>query len=363
MSSLLETLNQKALDAGVPLGVHIDLTWRCNERCIHCYLDHEDAAELSLDELRQVLDQLAAAGVFFLTFSGGEIFLRKDLQQIVAHARARSFDIKLKTNALLIGPEQAAWISRLGVHQVQVSIYSHRPEIHDTITKVRGSLDRSLAAIAGLRELGIRVVVACVLMRRNARDYEEVRKLTARLGAEFTLDPTITPHLNDYGSLRELNISSADLASVFRDAQLTGDSDLCLPPPPIGDDVMDGTPCSAGHTSCYISPHGEVWPCVQFPIVCGNVRESSFLDIWNGSAQLREVRSIRVRDLNTCSSCGHAGTCSRCPGLAYMEGSMYGPSTADCEKSFARTGIPSADMIRRGVNGVLRRDSLVQLQI
>src|SRR5579863_1033662 len=125
MTSLIESLSQKALEAGVPFGVHIDLTWRCNERCIHCYLDHEDSAELTFDELRGVLDQLAEAGVFFLTFSGGEIFLRKDLEQIVAHARARSFDIKLKTNALLIGPEQAAWISRLGVHQVQVSIYSH----------------------------------------------------------------------------------------------------------------------------------------------------------------------------------------------------------------------------------------------
>ena len=50
-ASLYERLNQRAMDAGVPLSVHIDLTWRCNERCIHCYLDHDDPAELSLDEL------------------------------------------------------------------------------------------------------------------------------------------------------------------------------------------------------------------------------------------------------------------------------------------------------------------------
>lgn len=363
MSSLLETLNQKALDAGIPLGVHIDLTWRCNERCIHCYLDHEDGAELSFDELRRVLDQLAEAGVFFIIFSGGEIFLRKDLEQIVAHARARSFDIKLKTNAILIEPEQAAWISRLGVHQVQVSIYSDKAEVHDAITKIRGSLMRSLAAIRRLRDLRIRVVIACVLMRQNARDYEGVRQLAAELGVEFTLDPTITPHLDDYGSLRELNISRQDLVSVLHNSELTGDPNLCLPPPPLDDDVMDATPCSAGHTSCYISPHGEVWPCVQFPIVCGNVRDSSFLDIWNGSPQFAEVRSIRARHLTTCSSCGHVGTCSRCPGLAYMEGNMYGPSTADCEKSFARTGVPSANMIRKGLTAALRGEPLVQLQV
>ncbi len=355
----MEGLSQKALDAGIPLGVHIDLTWRCNERCIHCYLDHDSADELTLDELRKLLDSMADAGVFFVTFSGGEIFLRKDLEQIVAHARARSFDIKLKTNAILIGPEQAAWISRLGVHQVQVSIYSHRHEIHDGITKVGGSLDRSLRAISRLRAQGVRVVVACVLMKQNAADFEGVRKLAAELGAEFTLDPTITPHLDDYGALLDLNISREELASLFHSPALTGGADICAPPTPVGDDALDSTPCSAGHTSCYISPRGELWPCVQFPIVCGSVRNSAFIDIWNESRQLREVRAIRARDLTTCSGCGHVGSCSRCPGLAFMEGSMYGPSTADCEKSFARTGIPSENMIRRSLPG----PALVQIAI
>jgi radical SAM protein with 4Fe4S-binding SPASM domain len=364
MSSLIESLSQKALDAGIPFGVHIDLTWRCNERCIHCYLDHEDAAELTLAELRGLLDRLADAGVFFLIFSGGEIFLRKDLEQIVAHARARSFDIKLKTNALLIGHEEAAWISRLGVHQVQVSIYSHRPEIHDAITKVRGSLERSLRAIARLRGLGVRVVIACVLMKQNAGDYEGVQRLAADLGVEFTLDPTITPHLDDYHSLRELNIGRDELASLFHNQALTGNADICAPPPPVDDDVLDSSPCSAGHTSCYVSPHGDVWPCVQFPIVCGNVRDSDFLDIWNDSPQLHEVRGIRARHLTTCSACGHVGTCTRCPGLAYMEGSMYGPSSADCEKSFARTGIPSENMRRKAaVPGQFDGQRLVQIAI
>jgi radical SAM protein with 4Fe4S-binding SPASM domain len=85
---------------------------------------------------------------------------------------------------------------------------------------------------------------------------------------------------------------------------------------------------------------------VQFPLPSGNVRRQKFLDIWNHSPELTEVRSIRAKDLTVCSSCSHVGTCTRCPGLAYMEGSMRGPSTADCEKSFHRTGIRSANMLR-----------------
>jgi hypothetical protein len=90
------------------------------------------------------------------------------------------------------------------------------------------------------------------------------------------------------------------------------------------------------------------------------VRRQKFIDIWRHSPQLEEVRSIHARDLPTCSTCSHVGTCTRCPGLAYMEGSMRGPSTADCEKSFQRTGIPSANMLNRAAGGYA--GPLIQIQ-
>jgi hypothetical protein len=94
------------------------------------------------------------------------------------------------------------------------------------------------------------------------------------------------------------------------------------------------------------------------------VRKQKFIDIWRHSPQMNEVRSITARDLPVCSTCSHVGSCTRCPGLAYLEGSMRGPSTADCGKSFARTGIPSANMllIQNG-GGVHPHPPLVQIQI
>jgi MoaA/NifB/PqqE/SkfB family radical SAM enzyme len=81
---------------------------------------------------------------------------------------------------------------------------------------------------------------------------------------------------------------------------------------------------------------------------CGSVREQKFSDIWFHSPAFTELREVHVRDLHTCSSCSHTAYCSRCPGLAYMEGDMRGPSTSDCQKSYARTGVPSANMLRTG---------------
>jgi len=359
MSTLVQEMSAKALRLGIPLSVQLDLTYRCNERCIHCYLDHDDHGEMTTPEITSLLDQLAEAGVFFLTMSGGEILLRKDFFDILEYARTLLFCVKLKTNAILIRERQAERIRSLGVDSIQISIYSHRPEIHDAITKVPGSLKRSVDAIRFLKAQGLKVVIANVLMLQNIHDYPGVRALAADLGVAFTIDPTITPRMDGDRSILSLNINQASLRQVFRDEALVGDVDeFCASPKQADDDDLDSLPCSAGHTACYVSPYGDVYPCVQFPLPSGNVRRTPFLDIWRHSGQLNEVRSIRTRDLPSCSRCVHVVGCTRCPGLAYMEGNMRGPSSQDCEKSFAKTGIPSDNLLSRKP----RWEALVHIQ-
>jgi radical SAM protein with 4Fe4S-binding SPASM domain len=345
MSALMESLGARALELGVPLNAHLDVTYRCNERCIHCYLDHDDHGEMTFAEIKTLLDQLAEAGVLFLTFSGGEVFMRMDFFDILAYARQLQFCIKLKTNGFMIREREAVRLRDLGVQEIRVSIYSHRPEVHDAITKLPGSLKRSIAAIRLLKSHGLNVIIGNVLMRPNLADHTGVKALATTLGVEVTTDPTITPHMDGNRSLLQLGITGKELSDIFHDTDLVGNSDeFCATPDSQDGSALEYIPCSAGHSYCYISPYGDVYPCVQFPLPCGNVRTQTFIDIWRNSTQLKDVRSIRVRDLPTCSSCSHVGTCSRCPGLAYMEGNMRGPSTLDCEKSFARTGIPSANM-------------------
>ncbi|MFY9909241.1 MAG: radical SAM protein, partial [Candidatus Sulfotelmatobacter sp.] len=241
-------------------------------------------------------------------------------------------------------------------------VYSHRAAVHDTITKLPGSLDRTIRAIRFLKSQGLKVSISNVLMAGNFADQQGVVGLAKELGVAYAVDPTITPKMDGDTSILALRIASSELKEIFQNPELVGNvEEFCAPPPPPGEDVMNGFPCSAGHTACYISPYGDVFPCVQFPLPSGNVRRQKFLDIWRHSPQLNEVRSIRARDLPTCSTCSHVGTCTRCPGLAYMEGNMSGPSTADCEKSFERTGIPSANMLKKARSGWTSR--LIQIQL
>lgn len=348
MSNLLEEVTERALKLNVPLSVQLDLTYRCNERCVHCYLDHQDYGEMNTAEVKHLLTEMAEAGVFILTLSGGEIMLRKDFFEILEYARRQlTFCVKLKTNAILIRAQEAAHIRELGVESIQISIYSHRPEIHDAITLVPGSLKRSLEAARFLKSQGLRVIFANILMVQNLQDYQGVRALAAEMGIESTLDPTITPMMDGDRSVLSLNIDRGSLHQLFRDESMVIDTDESCGVEITEQDTLQHLPCSASHTTCYVSPYGDVFPCVQFPLPTGNVRKERFIDIWRYSDRMNQVRAIRLKDLTTCTSCAHVSSCSRCPGLAYMEGNMRGPSSQDCEKSFARTGIASANMLAK----------------
>lgn len=346
MGQLLDQIGAKANALKIPLHAQLDVTWKCNERCIHCYLDHGIGGDMTTGEIKSLFDQLAAAGSLFLTISGGEIMLRKDIFEIVAHARSLMFDVRLKTNGILIGEREAAHFARLGTRRVDISIYSWRPEVHDAVTLIPGSLARSIEAIRYLARQGIQAEMRTPIMKgSSAADYPGIQALADELGVKTKFDPTITPRLDGDRAPLALRVSGETLKNLFLDPIVTvGVDDVCAPPPPVDAQVLSRHPCGAGHSSVYVTPQGDVVPCVQFPMVCGSIRRNTFAEIWQGPQFLR-VREVRVRDMPVCSTCANVPLCTRCPGLAYMEtGDFLAPSTLDCEKSFARTGIPAAPM-------------------
>ncbi|MGH9714369.1 MAG: radical SAM/SPASM domain-containing protein [Candidatus Acidiferrales bacterium] len=335
---------RRSVERHLPWSVHLDLTYRCNERCVHCYLDHEDHGEMSTEEIKNVLDQLAEAGTLFLTFSGGEIFLRTDLFDLISYARYLHFDVSLKTNALLIDSERARRLRDLRVRRIQISIYSTDPEVHDSITKVRGSYTRTIAAIRFLQAEGLNVKIACPLMKQNLMAYRDVHSLAEELGVPYVLDLTITPKMDGDTSILPLRISTENLLPVLQDpilkaatgrqdaapasASRTGSSNSSG----IESRAYDDIPCSAGHNSCYISPYADVFPCVQMPIAAGNLRRERFKDVWFDSSTMNRVRAVRESQLPVCSGCSIREYCERCPGLAQMEGGdMLGAYERACE--------------------------------
>ena len=147
-------------------------------------------------EIKDLLDQMADAGVFYLTISGGEILMRRDFFEILEHARVRTFCIKLKTNGVLIREQEAERHSRTGRgigadQHLFASARSARRDHQDA--RLAAAVDRCGALAA--RAQGLRVIMANVLMRQNAADYPGVKALAAELGAQ--VHPRSDDHAHD----------------------------------------------------------------------------------------------------------------------------------------------------------------------
>ena len=145
MSALLAEMTAKALKLNVPFSVQLDLTYRCNERCVHCYLDHDDHGEMTTAEIKHCSIEMADAGVFILTLSGGEIFCARISSTILEHARRLMFCVKLKTNAVMIREKGGRPASRAG-HRIDPDQYlfasAGNSRRHHSAARLAQALDR-----------------------------------------------------------------------------------------------------------------------------------------------------------------------------------------------------------------------------
>lgn len=324
-------------------SAHWELTYRCNERCTHCYLEvlppsAKVPGELTTEECLRVVDELAALGALNLTLSGGEILVRRGLFEIAEYAHSKQFLLRLFTNGTLVKPTVADRIAALHPYAVEISIYGVDAETHEYVTRLPRSFELSIQALRLLHERGVRTVVKTPLMRHNVRQLHALRALAEELGAQFRYDITITPQ--DTGGLSPLQhrLTDDDLLGLFRNeldpALWAG---RVVPP--------DRRTCGIASSALVIDPYGNVFPCVQARIVAGNVREQSLRTIWQ-SETLHDLARLTLNELPVCRTCELRNLCVRCHGLAQVEdGDLYGPASVNCREALARRHV----LIEKGV--------------
>jgi radical SAM protein with 4Fe4S-binding SPASM domain len=296
------------------LSIHFDALYKCDLDCCHCYLDDKRTDPLSTTELITHMRAARELGALKLTFSGGELFLRRDLIEILEEARRLGFYIKLKTHGGLVTEDKAAALARIGIGRVDISVYALEASVHDYITRRKGSLARTLRGIDRLQAHGIVVQVNSSVMQANKEHYPALVKQFAKRGIHVSLDGSIRG--TNSGTLETyalaLSMDERVQMEAFR-RRVTGGA-----PKPI-DMGDDDHICWAGKTSIHVQPDGTVTPCVAWPMPLGNVRETPLHEIWNHSPMLAEIRAAKRKDREGCSSCSFERKCIFCPGKAYVE--------------------------------------------
>jgi radical SAM protein with 4Fe4S-binding SPASM domain len=322
--ALMQLIGAKAEQQRIPLNMHLELTYRCNEQCVHCYcvVEHgkEAAArqrEMTTAEWTGVLDDLAALGGLYVTFSGGEVFVRADFFDIVEHARARGFVYRIYTNGIGLTEKRVQRLAELDPLTVELSIFSADPAIHDAITRVPGSFQRLLRGVRQLKDAGLRVYLKTVVMKPNVAGLADLRKLGQEL-AVFThiFSCEVSPRIDgDPHRPTAYQLSEEELYEYL--AHDTWRKQLAALPAGSPEDVAhQRQSCGPAINGGCIDPYGNLFPCIAFRVPLGNVRERSFRDVWYAPPPaIRDLMAIQTyADLPECRSCELNGFCNRCHG-------------------------------------------------
>lgn len=295
--------------------------------------------ELSLDEIKVILDQLNAAGVYSINFNGGEPLLRNDFFEIAQYAHSLGFDLHLNSNGTLIGDHEAKEIAKYFA-SVCVSVLSSIPEKHDELTGREGAYDRVSSGMNHLLEHGIKVEINVCTFTDNYRELYEIAKSFAREGVHvFCVTRYIlsnsaerTKLLGEKETIEVLGLLEkiSNDFKTYKEVKLPGPVPYCE----LSSEYVEklrywNTPCQVGYGLCRISPIGVITPCPLSDEVMGDLKQNSFEDIWNSIHWEKFAKCSHVTQ--ACIECEELHSC-RGGCLGYDEALKKANITPDTRK-------------------------------
>ncbi len=314
--TFFESLCEQSRATRVPEGVTFELTYGCNLRCVHCYNPTHRALpqELTTDEVFSLLKELAELGIVRLTFTGGELFTRSDVFDILHHAKRLGFLLSLISNATRVTPIVADALEEIGFDTIDLSIYGATQDTYERVTNVPGSYELFLRGLRSLASKGLPVVVAMPVLTTNANDLHDARALVEGFGFKFRYCLDVTPKTDgDTGPLR-YRLSAEDKVRI--NADMVGYTSAGSAVSACATDRAFIS-CSCGHSRFAITPYGEMNLCVAFPIPKYNLRTGTVREGWDILKQT--VDQAQPNEQYQCPSCEVRSFCRQGRSDAWLE--------------------------------------------
>jgi len=322
-------------------NVMFELTYRCNEKCRYCYcVVDNNKKELTKEEILNIIDELKAMGVFELTFTGGDPFVRHDSIDIIQYAYKQGFVIDLFTNGNLISDSDLIKLRACHLRSLSVSIYSDNPEKHDEFTTIKGSFEKSIELLKKAKLIGIPINIKTTVLNFNHTEIDKILKLASNIGATVQVSMAISARNNGDLSSKDYDIKSIEEAvevmkKVGDNIRINSNGESFINTNRENIERVDI--CGAGRHGLSINPYGEVYPCNSLLIKCGDLRKQSIKEIWESSEELSKIRKYTMDQVEGCENCEHIKYCSFCPGSALLEkGSPLVKYEGACRANIAR---------------------------
>ena len=332
-------------------SVQYAITYRCNVACVHCYAEDADAGappELTVEDVRGWFRQFAAAGCLHCTVTGGEPLSRPDFEGLWTAIAEQGVRRLLFTNATLADARKADFLKSLPPDWIEVTILGADAATHDALTRVRGSFEAALSGIRALERAGLRVRVKTIAMRGNRHQIGAIRQLAQSLGdGSFRFDGQLMGAFKGGIDMDALRIPPAELAEL---ELASGDSAMetwCRSVDRLaGFERKSLYGCGAARSSAYLSPWGDLTPCVSTPHLAYPLRRMTVAEAW--SRMENDVCNRALPADHPCRGCPSMAFCQNCPAVARLDaGDELGLSSYRCALAKARETLYNATLKSR----------------
>ena len=319
----------------------IELTYRCNLDCVHCYCkgSEDKDKELTAAEWKGILANIHKEGCLFLCLTGGEPLIRDDFLEIYSFAKAKGFIITIFTNGLLFTEEIIRYLEQFPPFSLEITLNGITEDTYESITQVPGSFRRIIRILNELVNKNLPLVIKSNCLKQNKDEIAKIKAFTDQLLGKgnkrrrFKYDPMIYARLNKDTTPTNFRLSPEELLELrSSEPEIWEEYErgLCGKFPGLGRDRDFIYRCTAWYEQFFINPYGRLKFCEFSDKFSIDLKEKSFKEgFYNVFPQLLNER---FKTDSKCRDCSLRPICYHCPARAYLEtGDEEAPVPYFCE--------------------------------
>lgn len=303
-------------DRQIPLSGGFELTNRCNLRCVHCYAKtNGKKRELTTEQIKRIIDQLAEAGTLSLFFTGGEPMLRKDFLDIYKYTRDKGILVSVYSNATLLDQESIKIFQEYPLVTFSTTMYGYTKEVYESVTGVNGSFELFHAGLRLLLDHKIPFDIKAVALTLNCHEIFAMKEFAKGKNIPFAYYTSIRATNDGDTSPTNYRISVED---IFRfDIEDTErhefweqyTKDILLNPP---EPKRKGClyPCNIGKQGFFITSESVLTGCTKERFRGNEILSSSFSDEWEKFPEI--YFKPQASQKTPCVECKYSSYCPQC---------------------------------------------------
>lgn len=298
-------------------NVHIDIISKCNERCSHCYIPHEKKNTfMDRDLFFKILQECNRLRVIHLTISGGEPLLHPNILEFLNNIIEYNYSINLLSNLILFNSSILNIIKKSPLIGIQTSLYSMDPYIHDKITGVSGSFEKTRSAILKIKDANIPIQISCPIIKINKDSYYSVLEWGEKNDIKVGEDLNIIDCYDHSHSNLEYRLKLSDIKDIIYKRSIKDDNylkKLKLRAVEKKQISHNDFVCSVCNSSICIGDNGDVYPCAGWRgHVVDNINKSALRDIWLDNKKIQFLRNLKMDKFQKCLKCPDQKYCTMC---------------------------------------------------